>query len=546
MRVVLLTLSGDPEIASDLLKVRSPDAQIISFERSMLETGNMFDRLSSLRNLKPDIFAVMTEGLSWQFGQQALMLFGALAGARESWIVDARSNLRSESRLSLIVKAPFRIARSFIRGKLAIRIARKTLDSLERQVDSNESNISASSIKQATPVSVAYLRATPSAGTQPGGATSHINGVVKALLGLGAEVTFISNDEVAGIDKNKVAFHEIAPDPDIMPRSAFDIFNGALFSTAASGLIAASTPDFIYQRHCRFSLAGVESSLCARVPLFLEYNGSEVWIGKHWDKTEKVDLLERCERLNLRAASRIFVVSEVERVNLLNAGVPAEKIIVNPNGVDADKFRPGIGGQIAREELSVGSEEKLVGFVGSFGPWHGVLALADAIALIPKDANIHFLLIGDGSLRFEVEKRLRESGSIDRVIFTGAITHERVPMLLDACDILVSPHVPLADGSEFFGSPTKLFEYMAMGKGIVASRLAQIGDVLADNETALLVEPGNTRELSDAILELANDPALLSRLGKAARDAAVAKHSWRKNAATVLDAFRKCEWKGSN
>ena len=60
-----------------------------------------------------------------------------------------------------------------------------------------------------------------------------------------------------------------------------------------------------------------------------------------------------------------------------------------------------------------------------------------------------------------------------RVMFTGAVAHERVAKLLDACDILVAPHVPLADGSEFFGSPTKIFEYMAMGKGIVASRLGR-------------------------------------------------------------------------
>ena len=60
----------------------------------------------------------------------------------------------------------------------------------------------------------------------------------------------------------------------------------------------------------------------------------------------------------------------------------------------------------------------------------------------------------------------------------GAVAHDRVPALLDACDILVSPHVPLDARRGFFGSPTKLFEYMAMGKGIVASRLGQIGEVL--------------------------------------------------------------------
>ena len=72
-------------------------------------------------------------------------------------------------------------------------------------------------------------------------------------------------------------------------------------------------------------------------------------------------------------------------------------------------------------------------------------------------------------------------------------------LLRDACDILLSPHVPMSDGSEFFGSPTKLFEYMAMGKAIVASRLGQIADVLDDEETALLIEPGDARKLAEAM-----------------------------------------------
>ena len=117
-------------------------------------------------------------------------------------------------------------------------------------------------------------------------------------------------------------------------------------------------------------------------------------------------------------------------------------------------------------------------------------------------SGCRFLLVGSGSLHVEVEKRLEAEVASGRVIFTGAVGHDRVPGLLDACDILVAPHVPLADGSEFFGSPTKIFEYMAMGKGIVASRLGQIGDVLVDGETALLVEPGDVGELQEAIVRL--------------------------------------------
>ena len=123
------------------------------------------------------------------------------------------------------------------------------------------------------------------------------------------------------------------------------------------------------------------------------------------------------------------------------------------------------------------------------------------------------------------------------MIFTGTVEHDAVPMYLDACDILVAPHVPLADGSDFFGSPTKIFEYMAMDKAIVASRLGQIGEVLSHEETALLVDPGNVGELAGAIVRLVDSDELRVRLGENARAAAVQKHTWTHNAERVLQAY---------
>jgi glycosyltransferase involved in cell wall biosynthesis len=123
------------------------------------------------------------------------------------------------------------------------------------------------------------------------------------------------------------------------------------------------------------------------------------------------------------------------------------------------------------------------------------------------------------------------------VIFTGTVEHDSVPVFLDACDILIAPHVPLADGSDFFGSPTKIFEYMAMGKGIVASRLGQIGEVLSDNETALLVTPGNVNELAAALIRMTESDSLRVLLGEGARAAAVQKHTWTHNAERVLQAY---------
>jgi glycosyltransferase involved in cell wall biosynthesis len=537
MKAVLLVLSGDP--ANALARFRSlyPEAEIENLARAEIESSNYRQRLKALRALRPDVFAVATERLAWQRGQNALLLFGALAGAHRVMLFDTSGDDRVESRAAIVARAPLRFALEAAASERAIARSRVHLKRFERGLETAVTT----AVSNSDAIRIAYLRSTPSPGTLAGGAATHINGFVNAAVQLGAQVNVISNDRIAGLDRQRLTL--IDPQPVGTTRAAFDLRNNLIFSSGALREIERSPVDLIYQRYGRFTWAGVEASMRTGAPLFLEYNGSEVWIGKHWDISGMLPLLERFEHLNLKAAARIFVVSDVERRNLLRAGVPEERIIVNPNGVDVEVFRPGVGGAAARDEFGVGQTETVAGFVGTFGPWHGVLTLAEAITMLPEDSGLRFLLVGAGRFRDEVESIIRAAGKERLVIFTGHVDHQRVPALLDACDILLSPHVPLEDGSEFFGSPTKLFEYMAMGKGIIASRLGQIGDVLAHEETALLVEPGNARELSEAILRLSGSSELRESLGAAARRAAIERHTWKQNAQRVLDASR--DWAGN-
>jgi glycosyltransferase involved in cell wall biosynthesis len=536
MKVILLALSGELSRWQDKLVEIYPDCAIEFISRAEFENGSHLKRLKALRALRPDVLAIATERLPWQRGQHLFMLFGALAGAREVVMIDAHGGLVRKSRANVLAGAPVRLGRETLTGVGDVTQSRRELLRLEQEV-ARAQGIKVA-IRDRKPLRVVYLRATPGPGTQAGGAASHIKGVVEGLETLGVQVQIISNDLIAGLNHPDERFEMIPPQPRGGTRALFDIHNNLVFTRGAMPLIERADPDFIYQRYARFSWAGVGAALRTKRPLLLEYNGSEVWVGKHWDRIGSLDLLERYERLNLDAAARIFVVSEVERRNLEVRGVNPEKIVVNPNGVDVERFRPGVGGVAARRELGIRDDEVLAGFVGTFGPWHGVEKLAAAIKLIPPNLPVRFLLVGSGSLHGQVEQQLENEVQAGRVIFTGAVGHERVPKLLDACDLLVAPHVPLADGSEFFGSPTKIFEYMAMGKGIVASRLGQIGEVLVDRETALLVEPGNVDELTSAMLELIESEALRVSLGAKVRGVAERKHTWVHNARRVLEAYR--------
>ena len=536
MKVVLLALSGDAARAHEKLVELYAHANVETISRAEFETDSLLKRLSLLRAHEPDVFAIATERLAWQRGQDLFMLFGALAGAREVLIFDNHGGLVRRTRGELLARTPMRLGYETFSGAADFAESRRELRRLEQAVKTFARRVRERVHEPEAP-RVVYLRATPGPGTQAGGAASHIKGVVDALRALGAELEIISNDAIAGIDAADERFTVVPPDTVGGTRALFDIHNNLVFTRAAVPLIRQANPDFIYQRYARFSWAGVAAAVRTGRPLFLEYNGSEVWVGRHWDRVGSLKLLERYEALNLEAAARIFVVSEVERRNLVDRGVAAEKIVLNPNAVDAEIFQPGVGGLAVRHDLGIASTDLLAGFVGTFGPWHGVVQLAQAIKLLPPDLPVRFLFVGSGSLHGEVERLLNAERASGKVIFTGAVAHERVPALLDACDILIAPHVPLVDQSEFFGSPTKIFEYMAMGQAIVASRLGQIGEVLRDGDTALLVEPGNVDALSATIVSLVGSRELRTRLGKNARAVAVRDHTWTHNAQRVLDAY---------
>lgn len=383
-----------------------------------------------------------------------------------------------------------------------------------------------------TSYDIAYLRTDLSLGVKAGGSVSHTSGVAGGLLEAGHRLRFLAPEPLPDLDPVRM------PLTPIPPGRAVRVFDEAAmvayhhrFNREAERLLRARLPDVLYQRHSVFNASGAVLARRLDRPLILEANGSEVWAREKWSRLQLRSVCVRMERYAFAGAAVIIVVSKILKEQLVEMGADPDRILVNPNGVDPERFRPDLDGSRVRAALGFGPDDLVCGFLGTFTRWHGVLFLAEQVAeLARRHPRSRFLFMGDGDLRSAVEARLRESGVAGSAVFTGLLDHGAVPEHLAACDVLISPHLPFEDGTPFFGSPTKLFEYLAMGRAVVASRLGQIGDVIEPGTSGCLYTPGSATEFQSEMDNVLRSNELRHSLGVGARARVLAHYTWRRNA----------------
>lgn len=396
-------------------------------------------------------------------------------------------------------------------------------------------------------------------GVKAGGSLAHVAGVCNELNSRGLMVTLAASESQATVASAIPQITLAAPlSYGLTPEANLFSFDMSS-SKQISGLLKQIVPDMIYHRLALNSLSAVEISRTLGIPLILEYNSSEVWAQLNWGPRPLTLFVGRqCEQVVLMHAHLVVTVSKVLEEELLNRGVEAERIVCVPNGVDAKVFDPSAVDfnklQELRRGLEIGPSSTVVGFLGTFGRWHGVEVFAEAVALLAKEAterlsslNVRFLFVGDGIMMPLVKDILSDHLPFCRL--PGLCAQVEAPLYLGLCDIVVSPHITNKDGSRFFGSPTKLFEYMAMGKAIIASDLEQVGSVLSrsnryeagrgftstvENPLGVLLEPGDARSLAGAIISLTEDPNLAREMGRNARQEALDKYTWGSHVDQIL------------
>src|SRR5262249_52500974 len=155
-----------------------------------------------------------------------------------------------------------------------------------------------------------------------------------------------------------------------------------------------------------------------------------------------------------------------------------------------------------------------VGFVGTLKAWHGLSILVNAFdALHKQHFATRLLIVGDGPEREKLASDLAQRGLVKAAEFTGAVAPGEIPGLLASMDVAFAPYPPLAN---FYFSPLKVYEYMAAGLPVVASRLGQLQSLIEPEVDGLLVPPGDSAALAAALERLLKDSALRARLGRSA------------------------------
>jgi glycosyltransferase involved in cell wall biosynthesis len=389
-----------------------------------------------------------------------------------------------------------------------------------------------------------YLRTDLLFGISAGGSVSHISGVLNNLDQSGVNPILLSTDNIPGIRSDLVSL-SIQPDNDFMDFIELPSINfNHHLTTKIPNLLSDIKPSFLYQRYSIHNYSGIHLARRFKIPLVLEYNGSEIWVRQNWGNRLKYKgLAEQIEQLNLSCSDVVVVVSQALQSELISRGIESDKILINPNGVDSNLYSSHLDGSIIRSRFDL-KEKIVLGFIGTFGPWHGAEILARAYGLLLKNypeykKTTRLFMIGDGKTMPLVKAEIKNLNIDANVILTGTVPQEEGPKYLAACDILVSPHVPNPDGTPFFGSPTKLFEYMAMGKGIIASDLDQIGEVLEHDHTAWMVKPGDAETLMLGLKTMIDNPDTSKRLGEAARREVVAKYTWKEHTRKIIEKLKE-------
>lgn len=321
-----------------------------------------------------------------------------------------------------------------------------------------------------------------------------------------------------------------------LPKVVYELLECVYNIVAArrlSAAIALHQPDVIYERYNLFNFAGVWIRSRTGLPFLLEVNAPLADERARFGGLGLPLLARWIEARTWRGADMVLPVTGVLADRVHAEGVPRDRLVVIPNGIDPERFPADVDSRAAKHRLGIDGR-LVLGFTGFMRPWHGLDRVVRFIAESAPALRLHFLVVGDGPARAEVSALAETLGISDQVTFAGLVPRDQVAGYVAAFDIALQPDVVP------YASPLKLFEYMALGRAIIAPSSTNIREILTDGENALLFDPETPESFRMAMARLCADSALRERLGAAARLAIDDQRlTWDANAERVEALFLK-------
>lgn len=308
-------------------------------------------------------------------------------------------------------------------------------------------------------------------------------------------------------------------------------------------LVAEFTPDLIHAHSPVLNALPAEwIGRRRRIPVVYEMRASwEDAAVDHGTTTEgslRYRVSRALESFALRHADQITTICEGLRGDIQARGIPADRITVIPNAVDADSFQFGAEADPAlRSELGLDGCTVL-GFAGSFYGYEGLNLLVSATArLAARYPDIRLLMVGGGVQEDSLRSQAAAEGIADRVIFTGRVPHSRVQKYYELIDVLAYPRLPIRLTE--LVTPLKPLEAMAQGRMFVASDVGGHRELIRHGETGFLCKAGSVDALADAIADVLEHRERWPAIRRQARDFVERERTWANSVGRYREVYRR-------
>ena len=358
-----------------------------------------------------------------------------------------------------------------------------------------------------------------------GGMERHIEDLVNGLIKRGYEVTIMTTKHPKGLrreEKENLKIYYVGDKP-IRYTKNFYYESAKLFEK----LDKEEKFDIIHSQSS--AGAGIIKYEVSKLPIIITLHGTSLNEIKSALNSNSLKgyvlasylflkiLADRSDRLLLRNANKIITVSyqlcnDVKK----QYNLPEEKLIVIPNGIDTDKFKP-MNVDDLKEKLNLSG--KVILTVGRIEKQKGYHLLLKILPDILKNHDVKLVIVGTGSYLPNLKKMAVKLDIRDKFKFTGKVSDNDLPKYYSLADVFAFPTLRME------GLPLVIPEAMACEKPVIASKIGGIPTVIEDKKDGFLIEPNNLKELRDKILMLLEDDKLAKRVGKNSRSKVVKKFS---------------------